>query len=167
LYKETGTLVDNVQRQIFAKARQEALAKGRPTVVSLEGNDSERKALVAPIYLQGKPIGDFQLHASGPNAWTEDDLAVIETVLDQLAQTAENLRLFDETREQASFEQLVGEITQKLRQAPTMEILVKTAAEELSRALGTSHSVVKVGNLSQGQTAADQPVSNRRNGKPE
>jgi GAF domain-containing protein len=114
--------------------------------------------LIAPIHLHGRPIGDLQLLTSDLSAWSEDDLATIETILDQLAQTAENLRLFEETREQANFEQLVGEISQKLRQASSMEILVKTAAEELSQALGASHSVVRVGNLGQGQTAEDQPA---------
>jgi GAF domain-containing protein len=86
------------------------------------------------------------LHSvSDDQAWTEDDLIVVEAVVDELAQAAENLRLFDETRERASFERLTGDITQKLRQAPTLEALARTAAEELGLALGVAHSLVKVG----------------------
>jgi GAF domain-containing protein len=122
--------------------------------------------------LGGKPIGALQLHQVGSKAadqaWTEQDLALVEAILDQVAQTAENLRLFEETRERASFEQVVGEISQKLRQASSMETLVKTAAEELSRVLGTSHSLVKVGKVAQqSQTAEAQLVPSKRNGKPE
>lgn len=145
LYKESTTIaVDEAQRQMFDQARQEALLANHPRVVSL-GDGSDQTVLVAPIQLGGKHIGDFQLHASGLEAWTEDDLVVIEQLLDQLAQSAENLRLFEETREQASFDQVVGEITQKLRQAPNLETLAKTAAEELGRVLETSHSLVKLG----------------------
>jgi PAS domain S-box-containing protein len=45
----------------------------------------------------------------------------------------------------ASREQTIREITEKLQQAPTLEALARTAAEELSRALNTSHGVVKFG----------------------
>ena len=62
-----------------------------------------------------------------------------------MAQTAENLRLFDETRQRANYESLVGEITQKIRQAPNMESLAKTAAEQLGNILGVSHILVSVG----------------------
>ena len=65
--------------------------------------------------------------------------------MDQLAQSAESLRLFEETRERAGQEQLIREITEKLRQAPTLAALTRTAGEELGKVLGVSHSLVKVG----------------------
>jgi GAF domain-containing protein len=152
----------------MAQAKQQALRQAQPTIITL-GKDGS--SLVAPVTLAGKPIGAFQLHQLGTDSqaspWTEEDLALVETILDQVAQIAENLRLFDETRERASFEQVVGEISQKLRQASSMETLVKTAAEELSRVLGTSHSLVRVGNAPQEQTATNQPAQGRQNGKPE
>ena len=74
--------------------------------------------------------------------WTDDDLSLIEAILDQVAQTAENLRLFEETRQQADYERAVGEITQRLRQSPNLEILSRTAAEAISQILGASGSVV-------------------------
>ncbi len=146
LYNESGTVaVSETQHQMFAQARQTALATNRPTVISLEGSDSARKALVAPLQLQGKSIGDLQLHTSAPRVWTEKDLAVIEAVIEQLALTAENLRLFEETQERAGREQTIREITDKLRTAPNLNRLLETAARELGQRLGIRHTVLELG----------------------
>ncbi len=134
------------------QARQAALTQDDPAVVALGSNgtdepgDTAVESIVAPVKLQDMPIGTLQLHPlDADRNWSEDDLAVVEAVVDELAQAAESLRLFEETRERASYEQLVGEITAKLRQAPSLDVLAKTAAEELGRVLGVSHSLVKVG----------------------
>jgi PAS domain S-box-containing protein len=52
-----------------------------------------------------------------------------------------------EAQSLASREQTIREITAKLQRAPTLEALAQTAAEELSKALNTSHGVVKLGLL--------------------
>ena len=106
-------------------------------------------------------LGTLQLHPlTTERNWSEDDLAVVEAVVDELARAAENLRLFEEARERASFESLVGEINEKLHQAPTLDILAKTAAEALGSALGVSHSLIKVG-----VTPPPPPGHTARNGE--
>lgn len=134
---------------IVAEANRHALSCQEPTVVALDGSDSPVQAVVAPVELSGQTIGALQLYRLGGEMaqqdWTEADLALVAAVLDQVAQTADNLRLFEEIRQQAAYESLVGEISQKLRQAPTFDILAQTAAEALGNALGVSHSLIKVG----------------------
>ncbi len=109
-------------------------------------NTKIQNALVAPIKVQDYAIGAIQLHETEAQApWGEQELALVQAVADQVAQAAENLRLFEETRRRASYERLAGDIAQKLRQAPTLEALTKIAGEELGKAIGASHSLVKVG----------------------
>ena len=115
---------------------------------------------MAPIRLQDRAIGAIQLHEAGQHNWSEQEIALVQAIADQVAQAAENIRLFDETQRRASYEQLVGEITQKLREAPTLEMLVKTASQELSNALGVSHSVVKVGVTPSQQIESKSPSGN-------
>jgi GAF domain-containing protein len=87
----------------------------------------------------------LSIHPTDDNQqWTEDDLAVVETVVDQLAQSAERLRLFEETRERGSREQLLREITDKLRKAPNLDVLLETAARELGLRLGARHTVLEM-----------------------
>jgi GAF domain-containing protein/HAMP domain-containing protein len=152
---------------IQVEAKQQALQYARPAIVSLDnghsgGNAESRhfQSIVAPVAVGNKTIGALQVHQIGgedkAGEWTDEDLALVEAVLDQVAQAAETMRLFDETRQQVSYEHLVGQITEKLRRAPTLEILARTAAEELGQALGVAHSLVKVGMIPE-----EPPASNR------
>jgi GAF domain-containing protein/HAMP domain-containing protein len=113
------------------------------------GPVDEIESLVAPVKLNGQVIGVLQLYnLNVPHqhqGWDQDDLAVVEAVLDQVAQTAENLRLFDETRERAGYEHTIREITDKLRAAPTLDRLLETAARELGQQLGVHHTVLELG----------------------
>jgi GAF domain-containing protein/HAMP domain-containing protein len=148
LYVRPGaTLLDETKRQAMTEARRQALAQSRPAVVAPNDGSSEGKSLVAPINLRDKTIGVLQLHAAsgGDQTWSKDDLALVEAVVDQLVQTADNLRLFEETRERAGREQTIREITDKLRAAPNLDALLETAARELGQRLGVRHTVLELG----------------------
>jgi len=132
-------LLKQRQRLAFDQKQSELIATD-------EGDRTEGKALVAPVILHGMAVGSLQVGVSSDAPTdTEEDLIIIQTIAEQLAQSAENLRLFDETRERAGFERLVSDITHKLRQSSSLEALAKTAAEELGSALGASRSLVSVG----------------------
>ncbi len=86
---------------------------------------AKSKAIVAPVTLGDETIGALQLH--------------------QVAQTAENLCLFEEIRQQAGREQTVREITEKMRAAPNLDVLQETASRELGQSLGVRHNVLELG----------------------
>ncbi|MCB0208916.1 MAG: GAF domain-containing protein [Anaerolineae bacterium] len=136
--------------EIRQKAKNLARQKKEPVLVTLDPDIEGigQKSVVAPVSLSGATIGSLQLHlAEGQNedqALDEDDLALLEVILEQVAQTAENLRLFDETRQRADYERLVGKITQKVRQSPSLEMLAQTAAEALSEVLDVPIGLVSL-----------------------
>lgn len=158
-------LAESIQAKLAAAAQQQP----QPTL--LEGSTAEAgsenyRAIVAPIKLQNQVIGSLYFHHSQTTSapiWSEQELALVQAITDQVAQAAENLRLFDETRQRADYERLVSDITQKMRQAPTLDLLAKTMAEELGHALGVDHSLVKVGLKT--QPAAPDGLSSQSNGK--
>ncbi|NJN93158.1 MAG: GAF domain-containing protein [Anaerolineales bacterium] len=127
---------------LIAEAQQQALHYKKPEVVALS-NANDHHTLVAPISLRNVVIGDLQLHEIDPEReWTESEMALISAVIDQVAQAAETLRLLDETQERASREQLVSQISNKMRRAPDMDSLLKVAVTELSRALNPARTFV-------------------------
>jgi GAF domain-containing protein len=139
--------LDAVKRQVITKARQQALIQKQPALVELGDENSRTESVVAPINLRDRTIGTLQLHATrgDDQMWNDDDLALLEAVIDQLAQTAENLRLFEETRQQAGQEQAIRKITDRLRAAPNLNTLLETAARELGQRLGVRHTVLELG----------------------
>ena len=137
-----------LDEETLAQLKQAAAEQESPAVVSgLEGRQ-EQAAVVAPIKLQDQVIGAMHFLEADParaHAWTDQEIAFVRAIADQVAQSAENLRLFDETRQRATREQTIREITEKLRAAPNIEQLVVVASEELGRRLGATHTELELG----------------------
>jgi GAF domain-containing protein/HAMP domain-containing protein len=141
--------------ETLTEAKRQALSLSQTTAMVLSDPQAEPEAasghaiLAAPVRLGQNKIGAFQLHRTditdGQSPWTNDDLALIEAVLDQVAQTAENLRLFEETRDRAARERTIREITDKLRAAPNLKQLVEIATEELGERLAAKYTKLELG----------------------
>jgi GAF domain-containing protein len=87
-------------------------------------------------------IGALGVRRIGQEEWSEDELALVTTVTDQLAQTLENLRLLDETTRRAAREQMAGEITGHIREAVEIEAVLERALSELGRAFAAERGSV-------------------------
>jgi GAF domain-containing protein len=163
---ESPTTLDEAT---VAEARRQAMTQKEPAVIvfddgeqenrSQQATDSIQQAIVAPITLHGSKIGNLQLHEVEPDRkWSAGELAIINAIVDQVAQVAENLRLINETQERASRERLIGQVSDKLRRAPDMETLIKTAVNELSRVLNPARTFVRFGSETTfGVTLAESP----------
>ncbi len=141
---------------IIVQSRELAKTQSRSTFVTISSdetdsthNRSAQQTIAAPLNVMGQSIGTLQLHKINnkvdSSTWTEDELTMLDAILDQVAQTAENLRLFDETRERASREATIRDITDKLRAAPNLEQLIKIASQELGQNLSATHVKFELG----------------------
>jgi len=165
----------------IAHARRLALKQQTPTLVPIHnsaaarGNDSPpRHALVAPIKLGERPIGNLQLHDVPPTRpFTDDEEAIVRAVIEQVAQIAETLRLFEETQERASRERLISNIGDRMRRAPDMETLMQVTLSELNRVLGTARSFIRLdhpatrGGNGDANGGAPQPASTAESSAPQ
>jgi GAF domain-containing protein len=170
-YQRSGVLP--LSETIIVQLEHQVMAENQPTIIEVKDKEDERRgakvepgdenlasptpesqipeiqsqtALIAPIRWQDQTIGMLQLHETErPRHWSERELALVEAITEQIAQTAENIRLFEETRERASREQTIREITDKLRAASNIDSLLETAARELGQRLGVRHTVLEMG----------------------
>ncbi len=131
--------------EIFDEIFKDAVNKRGPVIAAFEAGDAGKQALVAPITLRDDVIGSLQLQSSADHQWAADDLEIIEAIIDQMGQTADNLRLFDETKERAGREQTLREITDKMRGAINLEELVKITAQELGQRFSAEYTLVDLG----------------------
>ncbi|HQE91229.1 MAG TPA: hypothetical protein PLH19_00820 [Anaerolineae bacterium] len=92
--------------------------------------------------MRAQLIGALGVRRSGQEEWSEDELALVTAVTDQLAQTLENLRLLDETTRRAAREQMSGEITAHIREAVEIEAVLERALSELGGALAADRGAV-------------------------
>ena len=75
-------------------------------------------------------------------AWNKEEIAIIETLSDQLGVALESARLYEDTRRRAERERLTSEIISKVRSSNDPQVILQTAVSELRRALQASRAQV-------------------------
>jgi hypothetical protein len=100
--------------------------------------------LALPITLRGELLGAIGLRREGQQGWSEVELALAETVGDQLAQTMESLRLLEDAQRRAARDRLMGEVMGRMRETLDLETVLKTTADELFRVLNLDEVTVRL-----------------------
>jgi GAF domain-containing protein/HAMP domain-containing protein len=109
-----------------------------------EGGDG-MPTLAIPIQVRGQVVGvlDFRKGENGER-WTDEEIALLETLTDQLGVALESARLYQATQRRAAHERSVGEISDQMQRATDMETLMRITAEELNRTLSGSRAYVRL-----------------------
>ncbi len=92
--------------------------------------DTEKTEI--PITLRGRKIGKISLQRLSSH-WTNKEKALLSDVATQVGLAIENARLLNETREQANQEQLVSEVSSRLRETLDMDTVLKSAIDEIKK----------------------------------
>jgi GAF domain-containing protein len=118
-------------RPLFAKNKQD----------TLEG-------LVVPLMLHGQNIGSITLKRKGAaTAWSERERILVEKVAYQVALAIENSRLVDETQKSALRDQMIANISARVRETLDVESVIRTATTELRRVFDLKEAEVSIGIL--------------------
>jgi GAF domain-containing protein len=124
---------------------QQAIARQGVMAWTGNGGDTgDHSALVAPIVLRGVVLGALGIHDEGTRQWTQEEIALIEAIAERVALAAENLRLLDETQRRAAREQLVGQVTARVRETLDVDTVLRTAAREIHGALGLQDVTIQL-----------------------
>lgn len=102
----------------------------------IEGEDA-----AVPLIINRQVVGAIGGQHPEGRPWTEEELVLIEDVTRQLAQTIEGLRLFEDVQRRAAREQLVSEVTGRLRASLDIDTVLQTTIRELGRVLGAEGTV--------------------------
>jgi GAF domain-containing protein len=93
--------------------------------------------LKLPIKARGSVIGTINAHKSdNAGDWTPEEIALVETLTEQLGVALESARLYQDTQRRAARERLVGEVTARMRESLDLNQVLETAVNEISQALG-------------------------------
>jgi len=109
----------------------------RPLRVTDETIQDDGLTAVIPIKSRGNVLGGIKLSRSEDSGeWTQDQLALAETLSEQISTALDSARLYQDTQRRAAREQLIGEVTSQMRETLEMKAVLNTAAREISEALG-------------------------------
>jgi GAF domain-containing protein len=103
-------------------------------------------ALALPIKVRGQTIGVVDMQKKTPGSeWTAEEVTLVETLTEQLSVALESARLYQDTQQRASREQLAAQVTARMRETLDMDTVLKTAVFEIGQALGLAEVEVRMG----------------------
>jgi len=122
----------------------EAIAYRQPLVRNRDG----KTTLVLPIFSRGLVVGALGFSRpltgeSDESLWSQEDLLLAQTIGEQFALAADNLRLLDQTQRRAARERLVRQVADRMRAALDWDELMQTTLQEIARAVGAARAFVQ------------------------
>ncbi len=103
-------------------------------------------ALALPIKVRGQTIGVVDMQKKTPGSeWTAEEVTLVESLTEQLSVALESARLYQDTQQRATREQLSAQITARMRETLDMDTVLKTAVLEIGQALGLAEVEVRMG----------------------
>jgi GAF domain-containing protein len=102
-------------------------------------------ALYQPIAVRGQWYGLLLILYSVPHAFVEAETEFYRTLADQAALAFESQRLLEEAQRRAEREQLIRQITDKVRATSSLETILESTVQELSRAMGVPRAFIRLG----------------------
>jgi GAF domain-containing protein len=102
--------------------------------------------LRVPLMLHGQNIGNITLKRKGVTAmWSERERTLVEKVANQAALALENSRLVDETQKNALRDQMIANISARIRETLNVESVLRTATTELRRVFDLKEAEISIG----------------------
>ena len=134
-----GQCVATKQPRIAMDVGEEAVRFANPFL------PETRTELALPLVSRGQALGALTIQSQLPAAFSIDDIAVLQTMADQLAIAIDNANLIELAHARAEREQRVRAITERIHRGANAEIILQTALAELNQMLGASKSVIRLG----------------------
>jgi GAF domain-containing protein len=147
-----------VPMDIYELAR-EMVNSQRPLVISDAQHDPRSAVMhefmrqrgtntwvVAPLVSRGGVLGLIGLEdPDSQRGFEADELLFLEQVSNQVASALDVMTMVDRTRLQARYEHQQAEIVSKMRRTTDMEMILKTAIQELAETLNATRGSIQLG----------------------
>jgi PAS domain S-box-containing protein len=98
-----------------------------------ETPDPVKSLLMVPLHAGERVIGALSTQSYTANAFTDDDLKLLEMLAAQTAIALENARLFEETHQRVEELGILAEVSAALRTAPTRAQMLPVVLEQLTK----------------------------------
>jgi len=140
-YELKNSILTSLDHELDGEHIREAVANGKPVFGK---NENAPSRLAIPIHLRGQVVGVMDLSANNQRKLTTDEVDIAKAVTERLSLAIETATLIQSTQHRADVERLTTEISAKISSSTRFETILKTAAEELSKALSGSDVLVQI-----------------------
>jgi GAF domain-containing protein len=138
-YAAAGSTVKPLNKRLSSPQIEQAITC-KETVVE----NGKNPVLAVPVRLREEVIGIMDIHMPGVHEWDPDEVDIAKAIADRLSLAIETSLLIETTQRRAEIERITSDISGKISSTTQFEAILRTAAEELSRALGGSEVTVQL-----------------------
>jgi len=103
-----------------------------------------RSELAIPLIFRNELLGVLNVESEQEAAYDEHDEEILGTLAGSLAAIIANARLLQQVRQRAERDRTLHDITSKIRSSTNVQTILSTTANELTKAAGANHTMVKV-----------------------
>lgn len=108
-------------------------------------SDSESAIIQVPIKIRDYVIGVIEARKpSVAGEWSQDEIRMMNTLIDQLGVALENARHYEESQQRADRERILAEITGRVRSSTNINSILQIAVQELSEALQVPRGAIRL-----------------------
>ena len=113
---------------------------------SVQRLTKQAATLYLPIPIRDQVLGVVNLTRSQIpiTNWADDEIALLESLAEQLGLAIESARLYQDTRRSAMREQLTGDVTTRIRETLNIETVLRTAVQEIQKAVGAPEVIISL-----------------------
>jgi GAF domain-containing protein len=141
-YLPDGTITST--QAVSTHLVKKAISLGETAVTHIINKDT-KPALAVPVKVRDQIIGYIHIEsAENDRRWSENEVALVESVSERAALALENARLFEETERRAEQEQVIAQVTSRIGDSNTFERVLQTTIQELRRTLGASRAFIQM-----------------------
>ena len=117
----------------------------QPNRSEIPANADDPNRILVPLTIRGEVVGIVEARkpqASGE--WSGDEVTLMNVLVDQLGVALENARHYEESRRRAELEQMLAQITARVRASADIDQILQTAVQELSEALRVPRGAIRL-----------------------
>lgn len=134
-YRLTENGIDALSEPLNASEIKKAAEEGELVVVE----EKKRSALAVPIKVRDQVIGVLNVRSQTQGyRWDEEELILVRVLADRVAAALENARLLADAQRRAAKERVIGQISDRISAASSIEGILQTALQELGRNVNAS-----------------------------
>ncbi|MGD8818934.1 MAG: GAF domain-containing protein [Anaerolineae bacterium] len=109
--------------------------------------------VTVPVRIRDQVIGVVDgRKPEGQGDWTTEEIELLITLTKQLEVALESAQLYEETQRRAVREQIVGQVTRRMRQTLDVESVLRVAIDETRQALDLPEVIVRLRDPATGQS---------------
>lgn len=157
LFEEAAVFTHGAEADSVAGSKaavlQQALSESRLVVAEKEAGVPAtivvpikvRETVLGVLEVQGMPPGDGPPPGGGGGNWSAEQVALVDTVVDQLGVALDSARLYQDSQRRASRERLVDTVSSNIRSSLELDTVLRMAVTELREALQLAEVEVRFG----------------------